>query len=348
MIPISVCIITKNEAENLEKCLSALQPYQFELVVIDTGSTDNSKEVALKYTDKVYDFEWINDFSAARNFCISHASHDMILSLDTDEFVTDVDLEQAEKLIKANPEGVGCINVLNYFETQNGMQYQSSMLGRIFNKKYYHYQNPIHEILTSIVNISTYYYDLPITVDHVGYLGTEQKLYEKSKRNIELLLREIEKNPEEPYNYFQLAQSYLLTRDHETACEYFDKSLKLNPNPKLEYTRLMVCNYGNMLINMEKYEDTLPLLSYYEYYDDNADYLCLTGLIYLHFNQQLKALQEFIKALAAPTRDSIENKNISYFIGFIYEYFKQYDIAKQHYLKCGDFEPALEALERLK
>lgn len=74
MIPISVCIITKNEAENLQRCLEALKPYPFEIVVTDTGSEDNSLETAGQFTDHVYEFAWINDFSAARNFCVSHAT----------------------------------------------------------------------------------------------------------------------------------------------------------------------------------------------------------------------------------------------------------------------------------
>lgn len=348
MIPISVCIITKNEAEHLEKCLSALKPYQFEIVVVDTGSTDNSKEVAHKYTDKVYDFEWINDFSAARNYSISRASHNVILSLDTDEFVTKIDLEKTAQLIEANPKGIGCIKVLNYFETEQGTKHQTSMLGRLFNRKYYHYENAIHEALTAISNVSPYSYDLPVTVDHVGYLGSKDKLNDKAMRDINLLLKEIETNPDNPYNYFQLAQAYLLMRDHEHACEYFNKSIELHPSPHEEYTRIMVCNYGNILIDFGKADEALSLLSFYDYYSDNADYLCMVGLIYLHLNQQLKALPEFVKALTAPKRDSIENKVISYYIGFIYELFKQKDIARQHYQRCGDYAPALEALERIK
>ncbi|MCH5250906.1 MAG: glycosyltransferase [Lachnospiraceae bacterium] len=347
MIPISVCIITKNEAEHLDKCLSSLQPYNFEIVVVDTGSSDNSKEIALKFTDKVYDFEWVNDFSAARNFSISRASHNVILVLDTDEYITELDIEQVEQLIEANPKGIGCIKRLDYFEANNEMHHQISNIGRLFNRKYYHYVNPIHEDLYAISNVSPYLYNLPITADHVGYLGSEDKLYEKAMRNAKLILNEIEKDPENPYNYFQIAQSYLLLRDHETACEYFAKAIEHNPSPQDEYTRILVCNYGNTLIDFGKADEALSLLSFYEYYSDNADYLCMVGLIYLHLNQQLKALPEFVKALTAPTRDSIENKTISYYIGFIYELFKQKDIARQHYQRCGDYAPALEALKRI-
>lgn len=347
MIPISVCIITKNEAEHLDRCLNSLKPYPFEIVVVDTGSTDNSKEVALKYTDKVYDFEWVNDFSAARNFSISRASHNVILALDTDEAIVELDLEKAEQLIEENPKAIGMVSRLDYFDVDGERHCQTSIIERLFNRKYYRFDRPIHEIIVPIGNIPPTYYDLPITADHFGYIGTKEKLYEKAMRDINLLLPEIEKYPDEPYYYFQMAQSYILMREHERALEYFKMAIERNPSPIEDYTRILVCNYGNMLLDAGKHEEVLPLLSFYEHYSNNSDYLCMIGLMYLHMGKQLKALPEFVKALSAPKRDSVENRVISYYIGYIYEFFGQKDTAREHYLRCGEFEPALEALQRL-
>lgn len=347
MIPISVCIITKNEAEHLDKCLNSLKPYPFEIVVVDTGSSDNSKEVALKYTDKVYDFEWVNDFSAARNFSISRASHNMILVLDTDELIVELDLDKLNQLIEENPKSVGLIKRLDYFEIDDEKHCQTTIIDRIFNRKYYHYERPIHEIIVPIVNISTSTYDAPIVADHFGYVGTKDKLNEKAMRDINLLIPEIEKNPNEPYYYFQMAQSYLVMREHEQALKYFKMAIERNPAPEEDYTRILVCNYGNMLLDIENAKEAQSLLSYYKYYENNADYLCMVGVLYIHLNQHLKALPEFVKAINAPTRDSVESRVISYYIGYIYEVFGQTDIARQHYQKCGEFEPALEALARI-
>lgn len=71
MIPISLCMITKNESDKLDRCLAAVKDLPLEIIVVDTGSTDNSIEVARKYTEHVYHFDWISDFAAARNFKIS-------------------------------------------------------------------------------------------------------------------------------------------------------------------------------------------------------------------------------------------------------------------------------------
>ncbi len=347
MIPISVCIITKNEAEHLDKCLEALKPYPFEIVVVDTGSTDNSKEIARKYTDKVFDFEWVRDFSAARNYSISRASHNMILVLDTDEFLIEFDFDEVQRLISEHPKSVGLIKRLDYFETDGEKHCQTTIIDRFFNRKYYHYERPIHEILVPTANIKTTSYNLPIVADHVGYVGSAEKLFEKAMRDIELLLPEIEKNPNEPYYYFQMAQSYLCMREHEKAFIYFQKAMERNPSPEEDYTRILVCNYGNILLDKNKAEEVRALLSFYNHYSDNADYLCMIGVMYLHLNQHLKALPEFVRALSAPSRDSVENHVISYYIGYIYEVFGQKDIARQHYLKCGEFEPALEAIGRM-
>ena len=85
MISVSMCMIVKNEQSILKRCLDSYAGIYDELIIVDTGSTDNTKEIAAQYTDKVYDFAWCDDFAAARNFAFSKASCDYILSVDADE-----------------------------------------------------------------------------------------------------------------------------------------------------------------------------------------------------------------------------------------------------------------------
>ncbi len=87
MITISLCMIVKNEADVLRRCLVSIADLMDEIIIVDTGSTDNTKEIAAEFTDKIYDFKWQEDFAAARNFAFSKAEMDYIYSADADEVV---------------------------------------------------------------------------------------------------------------------------------------------------------------------------------------------------------------------------------------------------------------------
>lgn len=85
MATISLCMIVKNEEAVLDRCLSSIADLMDEIIIVDTGSTDGTKEIAARYTDRLYDFKWNNDFSSARNFSFSKATMDYIYTADADE-----------------------------------------------------------------------------------------------------------------------------------------------------------------------------------------------------------------------------------------------------------------------
>ena len=93
---LSLCMIVKNEEKTIGRCLAGVAEACDEIIIVDTGSTDKTKEIAGKYTDKIYDFAWNDDFSAARNFSFSKATGDFILWLDADDVLT---FEELEKFI---------------------------------------------------------------------------------------------------------------------------------------------------------------------------------------------------------------------------------------------------------
>ena len=98
MVTISLCMIVKNEEDVLGRCLECVQGIVDEIIIVDTGSTDTTKAIAQKYTDKVFDFEWINDFSAARNNAFSKATKDYILWLDADDIILEADIKKFKDL----------------------------------------------------------------------------------------------------------------------------------------------------------------------------------------------------------------------------------------------------------
>ncbi|HTG69016.1 MAG TPA: glycosyltransferase family 2 protein, partial [Candidatus Udaeobacter sp.] len=98
MITISLCMIVKNEEQVLDRCLNSVKDLVDEIVIVDTGSTDSTKEIAANYTDRIFHFEWIDDFSAARNYSFRHATKDYILWLDADDLLQENDLEKFKAL----------------------------------------------------------------------------------------------------------------------------------------------------------------------------------------------------------------------------------------------------------
>ena len=98
MITFSLCMIVKNEESNLEKCLNCLKDLMDEMIIVDTGSTDNTKQIAKSYGASVYDFEWVDDFSKARNYAFSKAKGDYIYSADADEIIDKANIEEFKKL----------------------------------------------------------------------------------------------------------------------------------------------------------------------------------------------------------------------------------------------------------
>jgi glycosyltransferase involved in cell wall biosynthesis len=98
MITISLCMIVKNEEETLARCLDTVKDIVEEINIIDTGSTDRTKEIALQYTDRVFDYVWTNSFSAARNESYKYATKDYILYLDADDILLEADQTKLKEL----------------------------------------------------------------------------------------------------------------------------------------------------------------------------------------------------------------------------------------------------------
>ena len=140
MKKISVCSIVKNEEKNIGKMLESVSKYDFEIIVVDTGSSDATKEIALKYTDKVYDFEWCDDFSAAKNYAASLSSNNWILFLDADEWIESIDLEEVDYFIRKYPNAVGSVWMDNLTGTPECPGPVSRIhIERLYNKKCYKY-----------------------------------------------------------------------------------------------------------------------------------------------------------------------------------------------------------------
>lgn len=349
MIPISLCMITKNEADKLDRCLSSVKKLPLEIIVVDTGSTDNSLEVAHNYTEHVFRFDWISDFAAARNFSISKATNDWILVLDTDEYVTSANMEEIYTLINAHPTGVGCL-VRNSPDTLNSVIVDH--VERLFNRHIYMYKRPIHEQVLPINESETPFssFHIPLYVDHDGYLGSRDETDAKAKRNLDILLSSESQYPDS-YTYFQIGQSYYMLRDFEKASFYYEKGLNFNLAPESEFVQLMVVHYGYSLLNTKREKDALCFLEQiYPYFDFLADFLILMGTVYIRNENYMKAALQFIKATQTDQFFTLGTNSFRayYHLGVVYEMIGQPENALLFYEKCGSYDLAQERIQFLQ
>ena len=353
--PISVCMIAKNEEKHIGKCLAAIRSHapesaELEIVVVDTGSTDRTKEIAGRYADQVLDFMWVDDFSAARNHAVSQASHDHILSLDCDEIIVSIDFNQLYDMIERYPEAVGRIALDNhYFSNQIDTVYQDR-LGRFFHRGFFCFASPIHEQLVHKQTGSHYEsYDAPILADHVGNLGSIEALRPKVERNNALLFRELEKDKKNPYLYFQIGQSYNMIYDYENSYQYYKEALNYDIDPDEEWVQMMIIAYTNALLHTGRESEALQLEAVYDAFSGTADFLCIMGQVYLANKQYVKAMMEFVKAIHCPAaREHGTNSFIpTYNIGLINEMMGDIPTALMHYRNCGDFPMALKKIAEL-
>lgn len=356
MIPISVCIIGKNEEKSIEKCLEPLTHYPFEIIYVDTGSTDRTKELAAKYTDHIYDFEWIGDFSAARNYSLGKASHNYVLVLDCDEYLTELDLDGLYAAIEAHPHGVGQILRKSYTGNDRPESFSHERIDRLFHKRKYHYIYLIHEQVADIRTDTTDYerYDVPVEADHVGYVGNADEKRIKAERNNALLFKEIERNPTESYFYFQVAQSYNLIADYEQAYIYYKKAFELPLNLDNYWVHVMAINFINVCVQTGRAAEALALYS--PIYNDYASYpsfLCSIGTLYLNQAppQPLKAMVEFVKLLqSTPDPEEQDYRPVAlYGMGYCNELLGKFPEAISFYQKAAvsGYSLAIEKLSEL-
>lgn len=165
MATISVCMIVKDEEENLPRCLDCLQKFADEIVVVDTGSTDNTKEIAARYTHRVYSFPWTGDFSEARNYSFSLAKMDYIYSADADERL---DPENQNKLLllkKALLPEVEIVQMKYANQLENGGVYNfdEEYRPKLFKRlREFRWVSPIHET----VALEPVVFDSDIVIGH--------------------------------------------------------------------------------------------------------------------------------------------------------------------------------------
>lgn len=227
---ISIGIIFKNEIRCLERCLRSLAPLReaipCELVMADTGSSDGSREVAEKYADILFDFPWINDFSAARNAVMDRCTGRWYLSLDADEWL-DEDLDELITFVRTNNSKTWdtcMLRIRNYMSEGDNSDYSDFFVSRMLRMSTgLRYQGAIHELWKYDDGRPLHANAFQTILHHDGYIGLNTEDGElKRKRNQALLREELEKDPENVRHLLQYIESSRPDDDH---IEYIRRGL---------------------------------------------------------------------------------------------------------------------------
>lgn len=223
-------MMVKNESKYLEQCLQSLQPIRdavlSELLIVDTGSEDNTVEIAKRYTDKVYFHEWNHDFSEMRNITISYATGEWVFIIDGDEVMQET--QQLIDFLCSDVDkkiGAAAITGKSFTDGNNPNKFSVLITPRLFRRtKKFRYEGSVH----NQPMFKGMLIELSASLLHYGYMSTDKELMEKKFARTSVLLKKaLEKEPENIYYWYQLSVTYAMHDDFKEALEIIEKGYEI-------------------------------------------------------------------------------------------------------------------------
>lgn len=284
-IRISQAMIVKNEEKNIEKALTWGKQYMYEQVVVDTGSTDRTVEIARSLGARIYHFDWIDDFAAAKNYAISKCRGDWIVFLDADEYFEPECAAKLPQLIDSSEEqGFNCILTAWVNLKDDGTPGTVNSQMRIFRHlPGMRYRRRIHEQVeysggTMHVGDAT---DL-MEIMHTGYMTVNNEGKKKSSRNRRLIEMEVNEHPDDGDILSYLGDEQMFAGEYDDAIATFRKAIDLlkdgnrTMNGRYAYDYIYLIQ---ILLNEKKDMDE-AVRTYREavqVFPEESDFACLIG-----------------------------------------------------------------------
>ncbi len=308
MLRLSQTMIVKNEERNIEKSLSWGRNIAFEQIVVDTGSVDKTVEKAQKLGAKVYHFKWVDDFSAAKNYALDLCSGDWIAILDADEYFTPTSVKILMDIIEtADKNGYEAIRTsLTSIDGKGGIINKTTHIRLIKNIKHLRYKRRIHEILCYPGTIKIYEAQSELDIIHTGYIEEVAKKKRSSKRNRNLLIKELAENPDDYELLGYLADDYAL-ENRDKAINIYQKAIQLLPDKIDIYDTRTADTFTKLIILLsldgrdteitdlcDKAEQIMSV---------NADFSYYTGLFFYSKKEYSKAFNYYKKAFDKLNKD---------------------------------------------
>ncbi|MCS6852419.1 MAG: glycosyltransferase [Gemmataceae bacterium] len=224
---VSLTMIVRNEEASLPACLGGAADLVDEIVIVDTGSTDRTREIAARFGARVIDFAWIDDFAAARNAGLDQATGEWIWWLDADDRLDDANRAKLRQLFAQLPDDNSAylMKVLSASGPVGGSRMVFDQIRLFRNHPAIRWQNRIHEVVRpSIVRLGGRIHPTDIVIEHTGYedAATHQR---KLQRNLDLLLRQLADQPDDPHTLFLIGRSYAGMDRGEEALPWLERAL---------------------------------------------------------------------------------------------------------------------------
>lgn len=298
MITVSLCMIVKDEEDVLERCLSSVHHLVDEIIIVDTGSTDRTKEIAGTFTDNIYDFEWVNDFSAARNFSFSKATKDYIFWLDADDVLEKDDQESFLTLKQTIPSEVDSV-MMNYHITYDhaGRPTYSTMRNRLVKReKQFKWRGAVHE-----------YLDVQGVVARSNTAVYHKKIKETTDRNLNIYKERLKNGDDfSPRDLFYYGNELVSHGHFDEALTTFENYLTTNEG-WVEDQIAACIQIANVYAHFHNIEKQITSLCRSFLYDNpRAEICCRLGELFLnHYHDVEKAIFWYELATTLPSPPDI-------------------------------------------
>jgi tetratricopeptide (TPR) repeat protein len=298
---VSLCMIVRDEAECLARCLESVQGAVDEVVVVDTGSRDDTVAIARRYGALVREVPWQNDFAAARNESLKLATCEWILCLDADEELA----AESRSLLKELVNGSGCegyfLQIHNLLGSAADPEWEVGEAFRLFrNRPVYRFVGAIHEQILPVilaVNPEARVEHSALKVVHYGYLQEWVAAKGKADRNLKLLQASLSRRPEDPYLLFNLGLELLLHRRFREAQEALEAALARTPFDADWRPRLIKC-YAAVHCERGRWKEALAFLAAEAArYPDFTDLRYMMGVAHGALGQHEEAARAYTACL---------------------------------------------------
>ena len=342
---LSACMIVKNEAEMLGRNLPAMAKYFDEIVVVDTGSADGTPAVAAGCGARVFSFAWINDFAAARNESLRHATGDWIIWLDADELLPEADLKALRNFL-ATTDQTACAVMI--YESKLGLCEKKLGYRRVKvfrNHLDRRFIRPINEQLVEADGRVVAGPEVDVAIYHWGKYLAEKRLQEKRELYLKLYAAQLALDPADHYTHYLLANKLKESGDLPGALAHYSETFRLSPQS--EIGRFALESKAAILLQQRSLAEAARTAALLMEIDPNN--ICarntLAGL-YLFLGQADEALKCLTEALSLKTGGSTQNLYqtvglTNFLMGKAYEAKGDPERAKAYYDKTREIAPEM-------